>query len=151
MERFGRPWLWLFTCLTLVSLFQLMQCAADGESWQIFIVSFFFYVRPFWRIGATFGGNQRGNYNWIFLLLFFINKKMGKIFMNERKEMKRNWIGSIDWRVKTSLPDIQHLFPSCLSVSPLDDDDDDGRFVSFLPSFHKSFPGHCFYFLKGWG
>ncbi len=151
MERFGRPWLWLFTCLTLVSLFQLMQCAAaDGESWQIFIVSFFFYVRPFLAYWANIWRGVNEEITTGFLLLFYLKKKKWeKIFMKEREEMKRNWIGSIDWRAKTSLPDIQHLFPS-LSVSL-------SSWwwwwqVCFLPSFHQSFPGHrFFYFLKGWG
>lgn len=138
MERFGRPWLWLFTCLTLVSLFQLMQCAAaDGESWQIFIVSFFFYVRPFLAYWANIWRGVNEEITTGFLLLFYLKKKKNgrKYSWKKREEMKRNWIGSIDWRAKTSLPDIQHLFPS-LSVSL-------SSWwwwwqVCFLPSFHPS-------------
>lgn len=97
MERFGRPWLWLFTCLTLVSLFQLMQCAAaDGESWQIFIVSFFFYVRPFLAYWANIWRGVNEEITTGFLLLFYLKKKkkMGEN-IHERKrgnETKLNWI-----------------------------------------------------------
>lgn len=96
MERFGRPWLWLFTCLTLVSLFQLMQCAAaDGESWQIFIVSFFFYVRPFLAYWANIWRGVNEEITTGFLLLFYLKKKKMGENIHERKrgnETKLNWI-----------------------------------------------------------
>lgn len=109
MERSGRrPWLWFLTCLTLVSLFQLMQCAADGESkiFPFFLFTFFWRVGQIWRAS----GKKKSTRNSTGFFFF----KHG-----ERDRGWKEWIDrSID--VQNIITHIQQplFFPSLMSNSP---------------------------------